>query len=159
MDELPQPNSTTQQVKESFEDLCVIHNFHFHALKALAETAHVERSVVNKMYLGTSVRRAEAERVLEAFSSATGETCNLDTVEVALLPTLADLHKEHRFNLASLATGAGVPYPTVNMMMNGQKVTKQDAYQILKMASHQMHVPLTLENVDVALFDEEVHHE
>ncbi len=148
--------------KQSFHDLCVIHNYHFHALKELAETANVDRSVVNKMFLGTSVRRAEAEAILKAFSDATGETYSLDNVDVPLLPTLADLHAKHHFDLAALAIGAGVPFATIDMMLCGQKITKHDAYQILKMAAHQVHMPLTLENVDVALFNNEevqVYHE
>ena len=159
MHELLQSDTTTQQVKESFHDLCVIHNYHFHALKALAEVAGVGRNVVNKMYLGTSVRRREAQAVLKAFSAATGETYTLGTVEVALLPTFAHLHKQYTFDLDGLATGADVPFAIVDMLLHGQKVTKHAACQVLTMASHHIHMPLTLENTDVPVFDEEAANE
>jgi hypothetical protein len=159
MNELLQPDATTQQGKKSFRDLCVKHNYHFLAFKALAESAGVERAVINNMYLGRSIRKSDAEAVLDAFSAATKQPYSLDTVAVPLLPTLADLHKQYQFNLTNLLKGAGVTYATVSMMLNGQKVTKHDACEVLAIASHHIHMPLTLENTDVAVFDEETRNE
>ena len=70
----------------------------------------------------------------------------------------ADLHNKHQFDLARLATSAGVPSAILDRMLSGQPVAQQDALLVLQMASRLTREHYTLENVD-ALIDEEVQHE
>jgi hypothetical protein len=141
--------------KEVFYNLCVEHNVYHTAQIALAERASVEKDVIGAMFLSNAVRRADAEKVLEAFSYMTGETYTLDNVQVALLPTFAELHAKHQFDLIRITRITGIPYATLDMMRARQKVTRHDALVILQMASYQAREDLNLENVDVPIFEEE----
>ena len=70
------------------------------------------------------------------------------------MPTFADLQVQHQFDLASLATDAGVPANTIHMMLSGQAVSPQDARHVLQMASRMASEHWTFENTDIALIDE-----
>ena len=128
-----------------------------HILGIISKTADVQ--VMLKMIEGKKVRRADALKVLAAFSAYTKETWDLNNVQVALMPTFAELHAIHQFDLASLANGAIVPIATINMMLAGQPVTQRDASLVLQAASNLANEHLTIESVDVPLIEEEKQHE
>ena len=76
--------------KPSFSQISLPYHKDEHILSVISKTADAQ--VMLKMIEGKMVRRAEAEKVLVAFSAYTGETWSLDNVEVVLLPTFAELH-------------------------------------------------------------------
>ena len=157
MDELPQPQLTTQQAKQLFYNLCVAYDLDDQALQDIANMAGVDKGVVNTMFVSIAVCRVEAEKVLMAFSEYTGKTWNFDTVKVALMPTFADLQEKHQLDLARLAIGAGVPYAILDMMLSGHAISQQNAMLVLQMASRLTGENYTIDNVDIPL--EEVQHE
>jgi hypothetical protein len=73
------------------------------------------------------------------------------------MPTLADLHAKHQFDLAKLVTGAGIPYAILDMMLAGHAVSRQDAMLVLQMASRLASEHWTLENVDLPINEEGQH--
>ena len=152
MEELPQPT------KQLFYNLCVAYDLDDQALQKIADMAGVHKGVVNTMFVSIAVRRVEAEKAIRTFSAYTGKTWTLSNVKVALMPTFADLHATHHFDLARLATSAGVPFATIDMMLSGHAVIQQDAMLILQMVSRLAGEVYTLDTVDV-LIDEEVQHE
>jgi hypothetical protein len=151
MDELQQP---TQPPSILFYNLCLMYNFTYQSLKKLAETAGVPRSTVDAMFLGNAVRRAEAEKVLEAFSALVHQAWTFESVKVLLLPTFADLHTQHQFDIERLATSAGVPYATLDLMRSGDLVTREEAHLVLQTVSRLTGKQYTLETVDVPLVEE-----
>ena len=158
MHELPKPQSTTQQAKQLFYNLCVAYDFDNETLQKIADMASVHKGIVDTMFVSVAVRRVEAEKVLMAFSEYTGKTWTLSNVRVAIMPTIAELHAEHQFDLARLATSAGVPFATIDMMLSGHAVIRQDAMLVLQMVSLLKGERYTLNTVDV-LINEEVQHE
>jgi hypothetical protein len=80
MDELP-----AQPAKHLFFDLCVMYKLDYQALQDIANTANVDKSIVGEMFVGVAVRRADAEKVLVAFSEYTSGTWDLNNVKVTLL--------------------------------------------------------------------------
>ena len=93
-----------------------------------------------------------------AFSEHTGEKWSFNNVKVELMPTFAELHAKHQFDLARLATSAGVPFATIDMMLSAHAVTRQDAMLVLQMVSRLAGEIYTLDTVDV-LTDEEMQYE
>jgi hypothetical protein len=67
------------------------------------------------------------------------------------MPTFAELHAKHQFDLASLAHKAGVPFGITGRMIAGKLVAPADARLVLQMASKITGDYYTLENVDVPL--------
>jgi hypothetical protein len=123
MDNFPQPQPTPQRTRPLFYDICLMYEFDDNALQAIANMAGVDKSIVDAMFVSLAVRHVDAEKVLVAFSEYTGQTWGLDNVKVTLLPTFADLLALHQFDLVRLATSAGVPYATLDMMRSGDLVT------------------------------------
>ena len=152
MEELPKPT------KQLFYNLCVEYDLDEQALQKIEDMAGVHKGVVNTMFVSVAVHRVEAEKVLVAFSEYTGQTWTLSNVKVALMPTFADLHATHHFDLARLATSAGVPFATIDMMLSAHAVTRQDAMLVLQMVSRLAGEIYTLDTVDV-LTDEEMQYE
>jgi hypothetical protein len=134
--------------KQSFYDIFQPYYRNSRILNALDQKGADVR-VMLKMIEGKMVRRADAEKVLVAFSEYTKQAWSLDNVQVALMPTLADICATHSFDLASLATGAGVPFTVLDMMLAGQAVSPQDAMLVLQMTSHLTGEHYTLETVDI----------
>ncbi len=157
MEELPQPQPTDKFVKALFYNLRLAYGYDDQNLRKLAYMAKVGKSVVDAMFVSFGVRRAEAEKVLVAFSEYTKQTWNLDNVRVALMPTFADLREKHQLDLARLVSGAGVPYTVIDMMLEGHAVSLQDALLVLQMTSRLTRGHYTLENVDVPIEEEEQH--
>ena len=158
MNELPQPQPATQQAKQLFYNICLAYEFDDETLQKLADMAKVHKSVVDAMFVSFSVHRAEAEKVLVAFSEYTHQAWSLNNVRVALMPTFADLHAKHSFDLATLSTGAGVPAHLIDMMLEAHPVPQQDAMLILQMASRLTGEISTLDTIDVPI-EKEVQHE
>ena len=158
MDELPKPQPTTQQAKQLFYNICVAYDLDDQALQDIANMAGVHKGIVNTMFVSIAVRRVEAEKVLVAFSEYTGKKWTLSNVKVALMPTFADLHATHQFDLARLATSAGVPFTTIDMILSGHAVPQQDAMLILQMVSRLTGEISTLDTIDVPI-EKEVQHE
>ena len=69
-----------------FYDLCKMYSVDGLTLQALSDKSGVPESVVEAMFLDTPVKRADAEKVLAAFSQITGYTRNLENTRVALTP-------------------------------------------------------------------------
>ena len=154
MNELPQP----QPAKRLFYNLCLMYDMDDNALQELANMAKVHKSVVDAMFVSVGVQRAEAEKVLVAFSEYTHQAWSLDNVRIALMPTFADLHAKHEFDLATLSTGAGVPAHLIDMMLEAHPVPQQDAMLILQMVSRLTGEISTLDTIDVPI-EKEVQHE
>ncbi len=155
MDELPQPVPAIQPSKRLFSHICMTYDFYDDTLQKIADMAKVDKSVVDAMFVGFVVRRADAKKVLMALSEHTGQTWDFDNLKVALMPTFADLHKEYEFNLTGLAIGTGVPASIISMMLDGESVTRQHACRVLEMVSRIAHKDYSLETVDVPVIDEE----
>ena len=152
MEALPQPT------KQLFYNLCVAYDLDEQALQKIADMAGIHKGVVNTMFVSVAVRRVEAEKVLVAFSEYTGKKWTLSNVKVALMPTFADLHATHHFDLARLAISAGVPFAALDMMLIGNAVSSQEARLVLQMASRLAGEIYTLDTVDVPI-EKEVQHE
>ena len=144
-----------KHIKRSFHTLCLMHQFMDSDFQELAALACVERAIVDDMFKKVAVRQEDAKKVLSALSTHVGGSWSLDHVKVALLPTFAELHAEHQFDLATLAAKAGVPYATLDMMLSGHPVSEQDARLVLQMASRLANEHYTLKTVDVPLTREE----
>jgi hypothetical protein len=82
MNELP-----PQPAKHLFFDLCVMYKLDYQALQDIANTAKVDIRIVGDMFVGIAVCRADAEKVLVAFSEYTSGTWDLNNVKVTLMPT------------------------------------------------------------------------
>jgi len=76
---------------------------------------------------------------------------------VPLYPTFKDLHESHAFDLATLATDAGVPFAVIDMLLENTPIPKKEAGRILETVSRETGQDYGLHNVDVKL--EEVQHE
>lgn len=153
MDDLPTPQPPTQQVKLSFHHLCLMYELDDKALQDIADISGVDKSIIDAMFVNLLVHRADALKALAALSQYTGKTWSFDNVKIALLPTFQELHTAHHFNLAKLAMHAGVPFTTLNKMLNDHPVPLRDARLVLQMASRLSGQNYTLKNVDVQLTD------
>jgi hypothetical protein len=140
--------------KQSFRDIFQPYYRNSRILNAIDEKGADVR-VMLKMIEGKMVPRADAEKVLVAFSEYTKQAWSLDNVQVALMPTFADLHRLHKFDLARLATDADLPYTVLDMMLAGHSVSLQDVRLVLQMASRLAGKQYTLETVDIPLDQEE----
>jgi hypothetical protein len=141
-----------------FYNLCLMHNLTDRSLQNLAEAAGVASRITDSMFLGTAVRRSDAEKVLAAFSASTGKHWSLDTVKVALMPTFAELHARHQFDLARLARSADVPRATIQRMLDGKPILQMDARLVLQEVAHLTGGHYMLETVDVPVLGEEGQH-
>ena len=79
MNDLPIPNPE----KPSFYNVSLVYHSDEHILKQISKNAGAD--IMLKMIKGIAVRRADAEKVLAAFSAYTGRTWDLDNVEVVLI--------------------------------------------------------------------------
>jgi hypothetical protein len=143
----------SQHTNPRFYDLCLTYEFDDQALQEIANISGMHKSVVDAMFVSVLVRRADALKVLAAFSQYTGKAWNLDNVKVALIPTFQELHTTHNFDLATLSTHSGVPLTTLDMLLNDQPIPTRDARLVLQMASRLTGQDYTLETVDIKLTD------
>ena len=68
----------------SFYYLCKIYSVDGDTLQALSDRSGAASTVVEAMFLGTPVARADAEKVLTAFSQIMGRIWNLSNTKIAL---------------------------------------------------------------------------
>lgn len=61
------------------------YNYDYTDLQQIAEKADISEDIINEMFVGVAIHRTDAEKILAAFSQHTGETWNLNNVQVALL--------------------------------------------------------------------------
>jgi len=128
-----------------------MHNLDFHAMQALADLAGVPKQVVDRMAVSVAVRRVHAIAVLAALSELTGQRWALDNVKVVLLPTFADLHALHQFDLAILSTTSGVSFDRLSLLLQDEPILMKEAGPILHAASQQTGLRYSLTNVDLKL--------
>ena len=145
-------NSETQTPeKMRFSEVCQKYHLDYQAMQAIAEKAGLKKEVIDAMAVSVAVRRADALKILEALSEHTGEIWTLHTVKVAIMPTFADFHSIHQFDLDILSTTSGVSFDTVSMMLRSEAVPMKEAYLVLMAASKQTGQHYRLTNVDVKL--------
>ena len=149
MNEIPRPQPPAKTAGQLFYNLCIAYCLDFLAMQEIADRAQVHISIVGQMFVNLAVRRADAEKVLAAFSERVGTTWMLDTVKVALQPTFNNLYHLYQFDLSRLATGAGVPEQVIEAMLKGLPVHQQEAYLVLQAVSRLASEHYTLETVDV----------
>ena len=114
-----------------FSEICQMHNMDFLAMQALADLAGVPKQVVDRMAVSVAVRRVHAIAVLAALSELTGQTWDLDNVKVVLLPTFADLHLLHQFDLAILSTTSGISFDRISLLLQDEPILMKEAGPIL----------------------------
>lgn len=145
--------------KPTFYGACRLYDLDYELLSTIAKMAEVDTSIINAMFIATPVHKADATKVLTTFSEVTGTTWTLDTVKIALLPTLAEVCNQHTdLSLVDVAQIAGVSYAITHMMQAGEPVSEQEARYVLRAVSQKTGQDYTLENTDVALLPEGEHH-
>ena len=137
--------------KKRFYEVCQMHQLDSQAMQGLADRARVPKDTVDAMAVSVAVRRMDALSVLAALSDLTSQTWTLDNVKVALLPTFADFHRIHQFDLAILSTTSGVSFDVISNMLRCEPVPMNQARLVLRAASKQAGQTYTLNNVDVKL--------
>jgi hypothetical protein len=137
--------------KTRFYEICQMYNLDSQAMQALADKAGVPKQVVDHMAVSVAVRRMHASSVLAALGDLTGQTWTLDNVKVILLPTFADLHTLHQFDLAILSTTSGVSFDRISMLLRDEPVSMKEAGPILQAASQQTGHHYSLTNVDMKM--------
>jgi hypothetical protein len=145
----------TQTVKPRFYEVCQSYGLDYQAMEGIAKKARLSKCVIDAMAVSKAIRRVHAEKILAALSEQTNQTYTLNNVKVALLPTFADFHRIHQFDLAILSTTSGVPFDLICMMLDGKAVPMGAARLILGAASSQTGQKYTVDNVDVNLTDGE----
>lgn len=142
-----------QTTKPSFKDICTEHKFDIQKWQKLATTSGVPFETVEAMCNGTAVPRADAERVLTAFSEFTHSTWTLNNLTVLVHLTFADLYELHQFDTVSLSELAHVPLAIVDQMLCGEPVSKDAAQSVLQALSNLLGQSYSLETVVVKLSD------
>ncbi|SRR5216110_1278905 len=145
-----------QSPKPRFCEVCQMHTLDYQAMHSIAKRAGLPKQVIDTMAVSVAVRRWQAEKILVALSEHTGQTWTLENVRVALLPTFADFHSIHQFDLAILSTTSGVSFDIVSMMLRAEPVPTGEASLVLKAASAQTGQKYTVNNVDVRLAEERI---
>jgi hypothetical protein len=144
-----------EKEKPRFSEICQMHHLDYQAMQGLADKAGLPKHAVDCMSVSVAVRREDALKILEALSEHTSQTWTLDMVKVALLPTFADFHSIHQFDLAILSTTSGVSFDTISMMLRGEPVPMKEARFVLMAASKQTGQHYRVTNIDVKLTEEE----
>ena len=145
MNDLPTPQPT----KQSFYNVSLAYHSDEHILRQISKNAGAD--IMLKMIAGVAVRRAEAEKVLVAFSAYTGRTQDLTTVQVVLMPTFKEVYGSYQLSLDDLSGPTKFYQTTINQMLNGKPVLHAYAVQVLAQLSEHVGKQYTLETVDVAL--------
>jgi hypothetical protein len=155
MNIIPINPSTTpiNTIKPTFYNLVVLHDFDYPTLQVIAQMAGVEEDIVSAMFTTNPIYRADAEKILVAFSEYTGHAYTLDTVRVALLPTFEQIYTTHNLDFAKLATAAGVPHAIIDMLLVNEPVPIRDAGLVLAVISRLVGRSYTLDDVDLKLTD------
>lgn len=148
---IPQPIPPIPVIKPTFFNVVSLYDFDYTTLELIATMAGVEQYIVNAMYTTVAIHRADAEKILVAFSEYTQETYTFDNVKVALHPTFNDIVEAHKLDTSTLSTGSGAPIAFVDMMLCDEPVPIKEARLVLQMASLMTKHAYTFENVDVQL--------
>ena len=143
--------ASSKPAKMRFSEVCQMYSLDDQAMQEIADKAGFPKHVVDDMSASVAVRRVHATSVLAALSERTGETWTLSNVKVVLLPTFADLHSLHQFDLAILSTASGVSFDLISRLLRDEAVPKNEARLVLQAASQQTRQHYTLNNVDVKL--------
>jgi hypothetical protein len=151
---IPQPTPPIPVIKPTFFNAVVLHDFDYPTLQLIATMAGVEEYVISAMFTTTAIHRADAEKILTAFSEYTQESYTLDNVRVALHPTFSDIVDVHKLDTSVLSTRSGVPIAIIDMMLCDEPVPIKEARLVLQMASRASNHDYSLENVDVKLSTE-----
>jgi hypothetical protein len=148
------------QPYQRFYDLCVLYDFYYDDLLALAESAGVTKQIVDAMFVGTAVLQVDAERMLAALRAKTGAPWTLQNTGIPLLdeadlpgcrPSLLDIWTRYHFDIARLATLAEVSEQTIRAMLCYAPVSHAEAERVLASLSTVVKCPYSLELVYVTL--------
>ena len=134
-----------------FYEICQRYDLDFQAMQALADRAGVPKQVVDRMAVSVAVRRVHAIAVLAVLGDITGQTWALDNVKVVLLPTFAELHSLHQFDLAILSTTSGISFDRISLLLQDEPILMKEAGPILHAASQQTGLHYSLTTVDMKL--------
>ena len=149
MNDLPTP----EQTKESFYNVSLVYHSDEHILKEISRNAGAD--IMLKMIKGIAVRRADAEKVLAAFSAYVGRTWNLDNAEVVLMPTFKEVCEAHQLNVDDISGPDKIHTVIIMQMLNGSPVLSAYAEKVLSTLSAHVGKPYTLETVDVIIMNTE----
>jgi hypothetical protein len=150
---IPQPAAPEQPVplKQTFYNLVVLREYDYPILQLIAKMAGVEEYIVSAMFTTVAVHRADATKVLTAFSEYTQQTYTFDNVKVALHPTFTELATAYQLDLSLLAQEAGVSYTVIDNLLIDQPIPIPDARLVLQAASRLSGQTYTFDNVDLQL--------
>lgn len=143
----PQP----VKLKPTFYNICLMYDLDYPALQTIANMAHVDKSIIEAMFVSVTIHRLDAEKILTAFSAYTGKTWTFDDMKIALHPTFEKIYTTHHLDFVTLATDTDVPHATIDMMLSGEPVSASDARLVLQTVTKQTGHHYTLENVDIQL--------
>lgn len=148
---IPQPVPPEKPVplKQPFFNIFALYDFDYTTLELLATMAGVEQHIVNAMYTTVAIHRADALKILAAFSKHTQHTYTFDNVKVALHPTFTELVSAHNLDISQLATCAGIPDTVIDSLLIDQPIPIPDAHLVLQAVSRLSGHTYTLENVDI----------
>src|SRR5579864_7367538 len=110
-----------------FYDVCLMYDLDYPTLQAIADKAGVDKSIIEAMFVSVAIHRADALKILSAFSEHMGKTWTFDDMKVALLPTFEEIYTTHQLDCALLATDSSVAYATIDMMRTSEPVSERDA--------------------------------
>lgn len=150
-----QQKTPIDAIKPTFYNLVVLHDFDYPTLQRIAQMAGVEEDIVSAMFTTNPIYRADAEKILAAFSEYTQQSYTLDNVRVALLPTFDQIYTTHNLDFTKLATAAGVPHAIIDMLLVNEPVPVRDAGLVLAVVSRLVGRSYTLDDVDLKLADRE----
>jgi hypothetical protein len=139
----------------TFADICQSCRLSSDKYQAVADLAHVERSVIEHMCTSKPVTYINAAKVLVLLSSLLHQPLTLETVNVPLLlPTFPDLYQRHAFTSLGLAIQAHVLPVTIDLMLQQVLVRKEYAIRVLCALSLRTGQAYTLRNVQVKVLEE-----
>lgn len=143
--------SQPAKLKPTFYNIFLMYDLDYPILQTIANMAHVDKSIIEAMFVSVAIHRADAEKILTAFSTYTGKTWIFDDMKIALFPTFAHIYTTHQLDFVTLATDTDVPHATIDMMLSGEPVSEREARLVLQTVTRQTGHHYTLENVDVQL--------
>src|SRR5579859_1769132 len=139
-----------------FYELCDLYCLDAADLEAIAESAGVDKGIMEQMYMHMPVTSTDAAKLLVAISSYVGASYTLKNTRVAQLPTFEVLCITHKLDLAYIATHAGVNPGIIDKLLMDEPVPKNEVRLVLSLISRLVSQEYTLGNVEVRL-EREVH--
>ena len=85
---IPQPTPPIPAIKPTFFNVVALYDFDYTTLELLTTMAGVEQHIVNMMYTTVAIHRADAAKILAAFSEYTQYTYTFDNVKVGSIRPL-----------------------------------------------------------------------